>query len=430
MKNFINDENGGGTIMGLLWFMILVAICGLAVDGTDAFRNQTMSQATADSAALASVIDVTKGRAEVVSAAFEYTEKNMASSYFGNMLTPDGIDLGKWDHVNKIFNESASNPDAVRVFLNQTGENGNPVYANFLRITGWEFFDVKTIAIAQRFLPDCIREGLVARGVVDLESRNEFKEYICIHGQQGVDMQNLNKFDLGVNVSAPPGIALNENRKNLYDKNDGLEVAERENILDPWIVDHVSEIMDNMLIPGHADIPEYIEASTVTEVDDKFDFTEAQAGEIYYVKCAANKLVQIPEMELTEVVIISDCNINIAGGAYLHDVVIGSRGGNGRVESSNINIPADAQLGRPDGCKDGGGVTLLSNSSVHMTSMVGIEGLQLIAAGDVDLGANADGVNGVSVQAGGDINLTANNVFGLCPGVPTLGAVWYYRLVY
>ena len=29
---FLNDEQGGGTIMGLLWFMLLVGITGMAVD--------------------------------------------------------------------------------------------------------------------------------------------------------------------------------------------------------------------------------------------------------------------------------------------------------------------------------------------------------------------------------------------------------------
>jgi len=34
-RKFLNDEQGGGTIMGLLWFILLVGITGLAVDITD-----------------------------------------------------------------------------------------------------------------------------------------------------------------------------------------------------------------------------------------------------------------------------------------------------------------------------------------------------------------------------------------------------------
>ena len=45
---FLSDEQGVGTVMGLLWFMLLVGITGMAVDATNGFRNRTMLQATAD----------------------------------------------------------------------------------------------------------------------------------------------------------------------------------------------------------------------------------------------------------------------------------------------------------------------------------------------------------------------------------------------
>ena len=57
-QEFLNDEHGAGTIMGLLWFILLVGITGLAVDVTDGFRSRTMLQATADASALAAVIDL------------------------------------------------------------------------------------------------------------------------------------------------------------------------------------------------------------------------------------------------------------------------------------------------------------------------------------------------------------------------------------
>ena len=59
-----------------------------------------------------------------------------------------------------------------------------------------------------------------------------------------------------------------------------------------------------------------------------------------------------------------------------------------------------------------------------------IDGLQVVAAGDVELGARDDGIRGISVQAGQDITLTSNNAFGLCSGgAPNLFTVKYYRLV-
>jgi hypothetical protein len=88
------------------------------------------------------------------------------------------------------------------------------------------------------------------------------------------------------------------------------------------------------------------------------------------------------------------------------------------------------QLGTPDNCAEGGGVQLFSNATIHTAASTGIDGVQMIAAGDIELGARDLGINGISAQAGGTITLTSNNQFGLCSGgAPNLFTVDYYRLV-
>ena len=57
-RNFLHDEIGASTIWALVWFSIYVAMGGLAVDITDAYRAQTMLQSTADASALAGVISL------------------------------------------------------------------------------------------------------------------------------------------------------------------------------------------------------------------------------------------------------------------------------------------------------------------------------------------------------------------------------------
>ena len=47
-RKFLNDELGGGTVMGLLWVALLVGITGLAVDNINGLPIRTMLQATAD----------------------------------------------------------------------------------------------------------------------------------------------------------------------------------------------------------------------------------------------------------------------------------------------------------------------------------------------------------------------------------------------
>ena len=57
-QSFLDDESGVGTAWALMCFILLMGIGGLAVDITSGFRMQTLLQATADSAALAGVIDL------------------------------------------------------------------------------------------------------------------------------------------------------------------------------------------------------------------------------------------------------------------------------------------------------------------------------------------------------------------------------------
>ena len=67
---------------------------------------------------------------------------------------------------------------------------------------------------------------------------------------------------------------------------------------------------------------------------------------------------------------------------------------------------------------------------MHSAASLLINGLQVVAQGNVFLAAQAYGINGVSVQAGGMIKITSNNSMGLCAGGgPNLFTADYYRLV-
>ncbi len=86
-RKFLNDELGGGTVMGLLWFIMFVGITGLAVDTINGLRYRTMLQATADAAAaaLAGVIDL-PNEATAVASAVAYSAGNMPAALYGSVL--------------------------------------------------------------------------------------------------------------------------------------------------------------------------------------------------------------------------------------------------------------------------------------------------------------------------------------------------------
>ncbi len=445
MSRFFADQRGAGTIMGLLWFMLLVGITGMAVDVTNGFRSRTMLQATADAAALAGAIDL-PDQAAAVATAVAYSDGNMPTAMYGDVLQPGDVEIGSWDMATRSFTEGGLVvnvldpdgplvPDAVRVTLHQTEANANAVPMSFLRIIGLQTWDVNVQAVAQRFIPECLKDGLVARVVVGMSSNNDFVNEICLHGQQGVEMQNNNSYQPDVTVSMPdpdnqlviPAVGMTSNP--------GLPEALRENILDPRMVNHVDEILLALLDAASPIVPGYIDiGEPVIVVDDKYEFDTYFQGRIYEVRCDPNNQVSVPaNTSLSNVVIISECNISVGANASLSNVVLGSTAlGNGAqpLDSSNINFSADVDLGVADDCAPGGGVQIFSSASVHFSSSMTINGVQVVAAGDVDLGARGQGVNGISVQAGGNITLTSNNMFGLCSGgAPNLFTVPYYRLV-
>jgi Flp pilus assembly protein TadG len=441
-RSFLTDEAGGGTIMGLVWFMLLVGITGLAVDTTDGFRNRTMLQATADASALAAAIDLPDAGAAVLTAQ-TYAETNLGVDTNGHVLNANDVHVGLWDQATKSLDTGATFPDAVMVTVNRSAANDNAVPVNFLRIIGLQTWNVTSQAVAQRFIPDCLRDGLIARQMVDISSNNGFVRNICVHGEEGVNIQSNNFFQSGVNVSMP-SLDMLELPASGMESNPGLPEALRENHLDPRMVDHIDEIIDILLNPSvETDlvgvIPSYIDLDLpVMEVDNKVDFTALNfapgSGRIYEIDCRGNPTVTVPEgITLSNVVIVIECSLIVAPGTTLTNVVLASyMVGNGQnaLDLTNISIAANVQLGGPDNCTPGGGVQIFSPASVKIASSAAIDGVQIVAANDIELGARDMGINGISAQAGGDITLTSNNMFGLCSGgAPDLFTVPYYRLV-
>jgi hypothetical protein len=405
----------------------------------------------ADAAALAAVIDL-PDEAEAVAAALAYSNSNMPEDDYGVVLIAADVDIGDWDADTHIFTSGAASPDAVRVRTRRSFENENAVPVNFLRIIGLQTWNVTTYAIAQRFIPDCLTDGLVARGIVDMASRNTFSNDMCVHGQEGVHMSMDNEFGPGVRVTMPdlakdlvtPGGGM--------DGNPGLADAAGEENLDPRMVNHIDGIIDDLLALKSTVTPDYIDTNIEVNVrDENYNFNDLVAGQVYYIECAANKNVGIPNNTvLSEVVIVADCQIGVGSGVEMRDVVLASRaggnpGGNtdgkgnkgqsghggAGIENANINVSANAILGRADNCQPGGGVQIFSNASVHFSSSTAYNGVQIVVSSDVDLGARDDGINGINVQAGGDITLASNDAFGACTGgAPGLFTVNYYRLVF
>jgi hypothetical protein len=437
---------------------------GLAVDMTDAYRNQTLLQSTADAAALAGVMSL-PDQDGAIAQALLYSADNMNPAVNGEVLKNAEVIFGNWDFATKTFTPGTTEPDAVRVITRRADANGNPLATNFLRILSlWglplDRWNISVEAVATKYVPNCIRDGLVAANRVHTNGNNNYINEICIHGQNVVDdlgqdyaieLNNGNDFESGVQVSMPD-LERMPMRNGTCENNPGLcsDAVLFEGDIWPKDVEYLDAMIQGMQ-SGTAYMPDYIYVTDAegNYVMDEFsnplvhyeeiDNAENYAGEylpntIYNMKCSnGNKTVNLPaDTTISNVVIVADCSINSSNGLHLENVVLASSyAGNGPngLSQNAITLASGTYLGNGDYCAKGGGVQIYSASSVLIAAGGEFHGLQIIARHDVQFTARNVGVYGMNVQAGHDIFLTSNNDFGLCPGSGDDKYAWHYRLV-
>ena len=436
---FFRNEDGGYTIWGLTWFMINLAIGGLAVDVTDAYRNQTLLQSTADTAALAGVLALPDENAAAAEAVTNATG-NMAQGVHGNVLVTGEVFVGSWDFTTRTFTEGAAVPNAVRVITRRSAQNNNPVAMNFLRIlslTGMNTtWDISTEAIAVGYTPGCISDGMIAMNQVDIRSNNSHLNGICLHGQTlGVDLQNGNYFEPGVQVSMPD-LDMLPNRAGLYTNNPGLQEALREGDMYPRDVDRIGDIITGLQNMDPNYLPDFmvnIDAGTgqrtikagVTQVTGNSLPNTLLPDTVYDISC--NGQEQLPGSVLNRVVIVADCRIHSSSGTHIIDGVVAStHTGN----NAAVHMAAQSTLGLPDNCAAGGGVEIYTPGNVHIAAQGDWHGLRIVAGVDVGFTANNHGIYGMSVQAGNNIDYTSNNSFGGCTGGVPGAVALQYKLVH
>lgn len=446
-RSFLNDESGGYTVWSLLWFSIYVAMGGLAVDMTDAYRTKTMLQSTADAASLAAVMSLPNqgdGRTQAVS----YSQDNMLQSINGTVLRGSDVTFGTYEIATRTFtpgdvsNMNFNKPDAAMVLTRRSRENENMLATNFLRIWGLSAWDVDTTAIAIKYVPECIRGGFVAYNMVDTNSNNRYINQICIHGQNvpldngqnhAVEVQNNNYFEPGVIVSMPYKPDLSR-LPQVYG-NEGLEPAHTGGDVWPADVARLPDIIAGLTNFASEYMPGYITASEVTEITNSYA-GPYEAGNVYEATCSGGNDLTLPtNVTIEDVVIVSHCGIRSSTGLTLTNVAIASTGvGNGQdpLASHQINFASNPNLGSANFCATGdGGVEIYAMASAHVAAGTIASGIRVVVGGDLELTSQVD-ILGVSAQAGNNIDHTSNGDAGLCPQgtLPPGVFTWHHRLVY
>jgi hypothetical protein len=415
--------------------MIYLAIGGLAVDATNAYRNHAMLQSTADSAALAAVMSL-PNEADAVAEALAFAGDNMDASHSGTVLTADDITFGSWDLDSKTFTPGTGIPNAVHVVTRRAEANANPVGMSMLHILTLfgltPQWDITAEAVAVGFVPSCLNDGFVAQGRVFYRSNNKWYGEICIHGQDGgVALRNGNHYDPGVRVSMgdlgdldAPGPAHDDVKNNLVqgdaypkDVNNTLEIMDALRDLP----NEYNKIWDFIYrddgAGGHI-MPAYkTKAPTGNQTWDPYT--------VYDISC--NGQLNLGNNEVLEnIVIIASCRLHVGSDLSSGNFVIAtSYTGN----NAAIHMAAKSGLGFADNCAPGGGGEIYTPGDIHISAQGDWHGMRMISGGDIKFTANNIAIWGISVQAAGDIDLTSNNEFGLCRGGVPGPVSRQYRLV-
>lgn len=404
------NEAGGATLWMTFWMIAFMMIGGVAVDTAKAWRMEVMLRATADAAAHAAVIDlVTEGETAARETALAFAADMLPAADFGAVLAPEDIEFGRWDPEIRVFS-AAESPDSVRVTLRRGGANGNGEPTTLLRLVGqteWDIFvtSVARIVSGPPAPPDtdpCWLSGLVSRQVVRARSNNLFSD-VCIHGELGVSFRNNNEFG-GETLVTMPTLDLLDLPGSGFTRNVGLADRLAVDSNDPWIVDHIDDMIQEMRVDANA-----VEAPA-----SSFDPSTLAQGVTYWFECASDGVLTIPQNAVLDgLVILTNCAIEFRKDVVLIDTTIGTTGDRAGA-GHTVHTPSGLNIGAPDGCTPGGGSRLLIDGTFHSAAKLRMNGSQIIASGAVKLAAQARGLDGFSVLSGEDIDVTSNNGFGGC----------------
>ena len=408
-NHFTADDEGSVTVWAMGWTIVFLLVGGLAVDVGNAWRVQGMLQATADVAALSGAIELLNSSDAAARAeAIRIANLNMPE---GVVVTADVIS-GSWNSSTRSLDTSAIVKDSLRVTARRSRATNNALPTFLIKLAGISSWDVAAQATVQRFVPGCIRDGLVARGLVEVSSNNTFVDHICLHGGTGVKISSNNSFEAGVKVTMPD-LAMLQIPASGLTTNAGLAAALREDNLDPTIVDHVAEITAALGKPAYSGQPKYIDRTKAAIAMTRTSFNAAKsliAGRVYSVNCTGGSGININASVVTNVVITTNCKISFSANSIISNAVIATS----NTSTTSVSGSSSSTIGANDNCAKGGGAQILTAGSIHFASGLNLYGSQMIAVGNVTIAANAQGIKGASIQAGGDIKLTSNTSFGQC----------------
>jgi Flp pilus assembly protein TadG len=443
---FARETDGGLAIYGLILFMSICVLIGLSMDVANGYKVRSEMQVAADTAAHTALVNRLRyGKDLAITKAVEVAGNNLSTSNAGaNAVKTTDIVFGRWDDATRTFTPDASSTTAVMVTARRSPARGNPVNTFLLSTIGLDAWSVTTQSVMETYRPPCLREGFVAEKIVDIQSNNGFENGFCIHSNSGISINQNNYFEAGTVVSMPDLDNLDIAASGFV-KNEGLLEALRESFYKIRILNRIGDI-NTALAAGDvetlrqytaggdsADTLDYLTSGGVVTValNKTIKATDLVPNRINIVTCQGGKLTFDKSAgTFKNFAMLTSCQLDVTVGPDFEDVLMSTT----NTAEKSITAPAGSakdptNLGKNDSCAEGGGVNLVTLGGIDMASGINAYGVQLMAVGDVNFSANANGVEGISIISGGRIDGTSNMKMGFCGnGNDHNLEIDYYRL--
>jgi Putative Tad-like Flp pilus-assembly len=427
LSRFARSQKGGMTYLALTLVTCSLMIGAYAVDVNSLEQQRTLLQVTADSAAHdALVTRELENVQDSVAAAVARAEMMMPENIYGTTVDPADVVFGVWDADTRTFTASNTSRSAVQVTARRTNANDNPIATYLFRIVGLDHWDVVVRSTYSTYQPMCMTEGFVAQGVVDIQSNNSYLRRFCIHSNSHVKLSSNNFFEAGTVVSMPD---LNELElpNSGFDTNVGLAEALREGSINIRVLKRIQKIVSTVDESDSRYYPNFITNPTpVMLTANRIDGADLVPGRIHYWSCNSGPGGTIENGTIVQnVLIIADCDVKLGNGSAMENAILATTS----TSDNSINSPNGFRLGVDDGCAKGGGGRIVTLGGMNFAADLEIFGSQLLAVGDVEFAAKADGIEGASVISNGRIDGTSNMSMSYCGDGMDEFTADYFQLV-
>lgn len=451
-RRFVQGEDGGGTIFALFLFVVMAMILGLALDGSNGWRNQTMLASAADTGSHAGAVALASGASptDIVAASRAQVYSNMPTSIFG--YTVGGVEDVVLMHYDLDTGQlsTAGPTNAVAVRTSRLAERGNPMATYLLNFAGVTSFDIREVSAAiYDVSTECEgTDGIYSEAQIRASSQNYFGTGYCVHSNDRVWLPQQNTFADDTLVSMPD-LADCGNKCN-EDANPGINATELNMIFPDfgqWIDDTYDDFADTGLPPGSmkdeffstrpvGDLaplydagvltPGYVpmRGDVITMSQSEFQSIETlPSGLVYEIGCPLSGNGPTTSLEFSgtagkieDGAILTSCSLDFKDGSVVEgSLIVTTRDSS----SATVGGEENVQIGdsSPGTCNSDDRSTIMSKSGAQFPAKMAASNVTFIVDDTVNIASSSfsgDTSYGLTIYATDEVRIASQHTFISC----------------